>query len=161
MKRSGARANSGLRCVRSTRPRGVAALEFMLILMILLPAFYVAVAFSINILARQMLTQAASEAGRAMLRAGTMAQRQGYATTAINTTLTWPSASAVSATFPVDATYPCPASGTGTVSQCIVHVTLTLTQPMTVNWPGLGALVPQTVIGTAAVTLDTSTLGGS
>ncbi|WP_374622183.1 TadE/TadG family type IV pilus assembly protein [Pandoraea sp.] len=158
MKRSGAQAGSGLRCARS---RGVAALEFMLILMILLPAFYVAVAFSITILARQMLTQAASEAGRAMLRAGTMSQRQGYATQAIDTTLTWPSASAVSTSFTPDATYPCPASGVGASSQCIVHVTLTLTQPMTVNWPGLGALVPQNVVGTAAITLDTSTLGGS
>ncbi|VVE87269.1 TadE/TadG family type IV pilus assembly protein [Pandoraea bronchicola] len=158
MKRSGAQARAGLRCADS---RGVAALEFMLILMILLPAFYVAVAFSINILARQMLTQAASEAGRAMLRAGTMSQRQGYATQAINTTLTWPSASAVSASFPADATYPCPASATSTSSQCIVHVTLTLTQPMIVNWPGLGALVPQNIVGTAAITLDTSTLGGS
>ncbi|WP_064674828.1 TadE/TadG family type IV pilus assembly protein [Pandoraea faecigallinarum] len=161
MKRSGAQAGSGWPNVRAADMRGVAALEFMLILMILLPAFYVAVAFSLNILARQMLTQAASEAGRAMLRAGTMTQRQGFATTAINTTLTWPSASAVTATFPVDATYPCPASGVGAASQCIAHVTLTLNQPMTVNWPGLGALVPATVVGTAAVTLDTSTLGGS
>ncbi|MDR3396035.1 MAG: pilus assembly protein [Pandoraea sp.] len=158
MNRSGARAGARSQGARS---RGVAALEFALILMILLPAFYVAVAFSINILARQMLTQAASEAGRAMLRAGTMAQRQSYATQAINTTLTWPSASSVSASFPADVTYPCPASATSTSSQCIVHVTLTLTQPMTVNWPGLGALVPQNITGTAAITLDTSTIGGS
>ncbi|SUA93158.1 TadE/TadG family type IV pilus assembly protein [Pandoraea pulmonicola] len=159
MRRSGAQPGSGL---RTSCTRGVAALEFMLILMILLPAFYVAVAFSITILARQMLTQAASEAGRAMLRAGTMAQRQGYATQAITNTLTWPSASAVNTSFTPDATFPCPASGASAgSSQCIVHVTLTLTQPMTVNWPGLGQLVPQNVVGTAAITLDASTLGGS
>ncbi|VVE43478.1 MULTISPECIES: TadE/TadG family type IV pilus assembly protein [Pandoraea] len=159
MRRSGARAESGLRGLRA---RGVAALEFMLILMILLPAFYVAVAFSITILARQMLTQAASEAGRAMLREGTMSQRETYATQAITNTLTWPSVSAVSTSFTPDSTYPCPTSGASAgSSQCIVHVTLTLTQPMTVNWPGLGQLVPQYVVGTAAITLDTSTLGGS
>ncbi|AHN77294.2 MULTISPECIES: TadE/TadG family type IV pilus assembly protein [Pandoraea] len=161
MKRFGAQAASAWPGRLSARSRGVAALEFMLILMVLLPAFYVAVAFSINILARQMLTQAASEAGRAMLRAGTMAQRQSYATSAIANTLTWPSPSVVSTSFPADATYPCPASGSATSSQCIVHVTLTLTQPMTVNWPGLGALVPASVVGAAAVTLDTSTIGGS
>lgn len=156
MMRYGAQAGLGLPRLQCARSRGVAALEFMLILMILLPAFYVAVAFSINILARQMLTQAASEAGRAMLRAGNMQQRYGYATQAINTTLTWPASSAVSTSFTQDAVAPCPAS-----AACIVHVTLTLTQPMTVNWPGLGALVPANVIGTAAVTLDASTLGGS
>lgn len=158
MKWSGAQAGARLRCANS---RGVAALEFMLILMILLPAFYVAVSFSINILARQMLTQAASEAGRAMLRAGTMSQREAYATQAINSTLTWPSASVVTASFASDASAPCPASATNSSSQCIVRVTLTLTQPMTVSWPGLTNLVPQNIVGTAAITLDTSTLGGS
>ncbi|QHE92867.1 TadE/TadG family type IV pilus assembly protein [Pandoraea fibrosis] len=158
MKRSGAQARAGWRRASS---RGVAALEFMLILMILLPAFYVAVAFSINILARQMLTQAASEAGRAMLRAGTMSQRQAYATQAINNTLTWPSASAVTTSFASDASAPCPASATSASSQCIARVTLTLAQPMVVSWPGLSNLVPQNIVGTAAVTLDTSTLGGN
>ncbi|VVE11637.1 TadE family protein [Pandoraea iniqua] len=159
MKRYRTQAGSGLRPARS---RGVAALEFMLILMILLPAFYVAVAFSITILARQMLTQAAAEGGRAMLRAGTLAQRQSFATQAIGNTLAWPASSAVSTTFVPDTTYPCPASGaSSSASQCIVHVNLSLNQTMTVNWPGLGSLVPSTINGTTAVTLDTSTLGGS
>lgn len=159
MKRYGIPMGAG---VRRARARGVAALEFMLILIILLPAFYVAVGFSITILARQMLTQAASEGGRAMLRAGTLAQRQSFASQAVANTLAWPASSVVSTSFAPDTTYPCPASGaTSGASQCIVHVNLSLTQPMTVNWPGLGSLVPSTITGTAAVTLDTSTLGGS
>ncbi|VVD61225.1 TadE family protein [Pandoraea pneumonica] len=159
MKRYGTPMGSGL---RQAHARGVAALEFMLILIILLPAFYVAVGFSINILARQMLTQAASEGGRAMLRAGTLSQRQSFATQAVGNTLAWPASSAVTTSFVPDTTYPCPASGaTSSASQCIVHVNLSLNQPMTINWPGLGSLVPSTINGTAAVTLDTSTLGGS
>lgn len=142
--------------------RGVAALEFMLILMVLLPAFYVGVSYAITILARQMLTQAAAEGGRAMLRAGTLAQRQTYATSAISLVMTWPAPSAVTTTFTNDTTYPCPAAGAATtLAQCIMHITLTVNQPMTANWPGLSNVVPSSITGSTAVTLDTSTLSGT
>ncbi|GAB3626988.1 TadE family protein [Pandoraea terrae] len=143
---------------RPRRMRGVAAIEFMIVMILLLPAFYAAIAFSLSLVARQMLSQAAAEGARAALRSGTLAQRQGYATTVINQTLTWPAlAQANGIVFSADPTYPCP-TATPTIPQCILHVTLTSNQGLVASWPGLGTIVPQTLTGTAAVTLDTSTL---
>lgn len=141
--------------------RGAAAIEFMMIMMIMLPAFYVAVALAVTLLAQQVLTQAAAEGARAALRSGSLNQRQAYAMQAAKNSVKWPSLSSNAVLFAADPTYPCPATSTTTPSQCILHVEVTLSQPLVANWPGLGNLIPQQLIGEAAVTLDTSTLGSS
>ncbi|MDE2607953.1 MAG: pilus assembly protein, partial [Burkholderiales bacterium] len=62
------------------RQRGAAAIEFMLIMAVLLPAFYVGVAFAVTLLAQQMVTQATAEGARAALRGCSLADRENQAT---------------------------------------------------------------------------------
>lgn len=142
--------------------RGVAAIEFMLIMAVLLPAFYVGVAFAVTLLAQQMVTQATAEGARAALRGCSLADRENLATQAVRNGLSWPAVPVGQPQFVQDTQYPCPADGTtsaSTPAQCILHVTLSVKQQLVANWPGLGDLIPQTLNASAAVTLNTSDLG--
>lgn len=136
--------------------RGVAAIEFLLIMMFMLPAFYVATALAISFVAQQSVTQAAAEGARAALRAGSLSDRQGFAKAAAANSTQWPSITLDDVTATVET------NGDGTSScgsECtLLRVSVSVPQTMVAIWPGLGNLIPTQWTSSSVATLDNSTL---
>lgn len=135
--------------------RGVAAIEFLLIMLVMLPAFYVATALAIGFVAQQSVTQAAAEGARAALRAGSLGDRETYAKTAAINSTQWPTISDNDVSISAEAG---DSSTCGIQSDCtLLHVTVTVSD-LIASLPGWGNLIPTQWTSSSVATLDNSTL---
>jgi len=139
------------RAALSRRQRGVAAVEFALILPVMFLLIYGMITYGLILVAQQTLTVAVGEGARAALRYST--NPTSAACQAVDSSASWlgTNISGCATTAPAPATCPYPAA-----SQCLtVTATFPYAQtPLVPTLPGFNLMLPSTLKASAIVQLS-------